>query len=152
MKLIKMIPKILMWIGATVVICLFLTISIASSFGLEGYQKLFVYIAFALSFEFLVISFFRELKVYAKKNKVFVLIASVFIAICYSDLRFLVFPKVMQFEDFGTAMILALGFIPLFFEESIEKTKIIRKTNEFIARKFNYKHSKSQEVSVCQKD
>ena len=143
MKLIKMIPEILMGIGAALVICLFLTISIGSSFGLDDYQKLFVYIAFALSFEFLVISFLRELKVYAKNNKVFILIVSIFIAICYADLRFVVFPNAIQFEDFGTAIILALGFIPLFFEERIEEIKITKKANEFIARKLNCRHSKN---------
>ncbi|MBQ3509295.1 MAG: hypothetical protein IJA90_04650 [Peptococcaceae bacterium] len=143
MKLVKMIPEILMGIGATLVICLFLTISIGSSFGLDDYQKLFVYIAFALSFEFLVISFLKELKVYAKNNKVFILIVSVFIAICYADLRFVVFSNAIQFEDFGTAIILALGFIPLFFEERIEEIKITKKANKFIARNLNCRHSKN---------
>lgn len=152
MKLIKMIPEMLVGVGAALVICLFLTISIGSSFGLEGYQKLFVYIAFSLSFEFIVVSFFGELKIYAKNNKALILIVSIFIAICYADLRFLVFPNILQFEDFGTAIILALGFIPLFYEERIEKIKIVRNVNKFIARKFNGKCIKNQEAETCQKD
>ena len=92
MKLIKMIPEMLVGVGAA-----FSNMSVLNHFNwifiwFRGLSKIICLYSFSLSFEFIVV-FFGELKIYAKNNKALILIVSIFIAICYADLRFFGFSE-----------------------------------------------------------
>jgi len=115
------VGEVLMVLSMVLMTSVYLLVAAGSSLKLENFINPFVYISFILSFLLLLFSFIKKVKNVVCKNKAFGLILCLFLSFCYAAVRIRFLHNVIQFEDLGTAILILISFVVMFFQKESSK-------------------------------
>lgn len=104
-------------IAPTLLVITFLLIAFSSSNRFDIYKDIFVYISLVMSALLLPLTLSNKLKTDAQKHSWFYMIIAIAISYGYAALRVNLFPNVLQFEDFLTALVILASYFILFFDK-----------------------------------